>query len=460
MSLQDHLLDIWSNDRPTMLFVTHDIDEALMLADRVIVLLGRPGRIRRDERIDLPRPRRRGDPRLARWRERLFDDLCGAADRPRRSWPPPNEKRAAGRRLRLWSADCFPPPSARFAIARVAPSRDRGPSNRPRSEPCDPGTAGRGSGIRCLSSTCIDANSSGVGRAGAIAASGCREPPAPPPRRSIDAQVHAYERNHPGRPWAARLSDPEEMTGDQMVAAMDAVGVDGAVLVSPITMYRYDPSYVLEVRPSIRAGSAWSNRSTRAIPPSPKHRRLEGEKGTVGVRILLARRCLDRSRRSGHQPGAGGGGTAFAGGEPVVHGPAGTGRNGGRNPEHADRRSIIWAWCSRKSRRRQPSLGPICRRCWRSRLHPNVVIKITGACTLSQEPFPYSDIWDPLCRIFDAFGLDRCLWGTDWTRAIKLLTYAEGVDAFRVADRLSDSDRTKLMGGTASRVYKWSPSQG
>ena len=44
MSLQEHLIEIWNDDRPTMLFVTHDIDEALMLADRVIVLLGRPGR--------------------------------------------------------------------------------------------------------------------------------------------------------------------------------------------------------------------------------------------------------------------------------------------------------------------------------------------------------------------------------------------------------------------------------
>jgi hypothetical protein len=55
----------------------------------------------------------------------------------------------------------------------------------------------------------------------------------------IDAQVHAYERNHPGRPWAAVLHGPSEVTGDDMVAAMDAVGVDGALLVSPFTMYRY-----------------------------------------------------------------------------------------------------------------------------------------------------------------------------------------------------------------------------
>ena len=92
-----------------------------------------------------------------------------------------------------------------------------------------------------------------------------------------------------------------------------------------------------------------------------------------------------------------------------------------------------------------------------ARRAPNVAIKISGACTLSREPFPYKDIWDPLARIFDAFGFDRCMWGTDWTRAVALLTYKQGVDAFRVTDRLSDSDRAKLMGGTLARVYGWTP---
>ena len=64
---------------------------------------------------------------------------------------------------------------------------------------------------------------------------------------TLDAQVHAYERNHPDRPWVGTLHGPAEVTGDQMVAAMDTVGVDGAVLVSPFSMYRYDASYALEV---------------------------------------------------------------------------------------------------------------------------------------------------------------------------------------------------------------------
>jgi sulfonate transport system ATP-binding protein len=75
VSLQDHLLEIWRADRPTMLFVTHDIEEALVLSDRVVVMRGRPGRVRREHAIDLPRPRRRTDARLVQWKERLLEDL-------------------------------------------------------------------------------------------------------------------------------------------------------------------------------------------------------------------------------------------------------------------------------------------------------------------------------------------------------------------------------------------------
>ena len=92
-------------------------------------------------------------------------------------------------------------------------------------------------------------------------------------------------------------------------------------------------------------------------------------------------------------------------------------------------------------------------------MHDNIVVKISGACTLSHERFPYSDVWEPLWRIFDAFGLPRCMWGTDWTRAVALLTYKEGVDAFRLTDRLSDSERATLMGETLARIYNWSPSK-
>ena len=51
------------------------------------------------------------------------------------------------------------------------------------------------------------------------------------------------------------------------------------------------------------------------------------------------------------------------------------------------------------------------------------------------------------------------MWGTDWTRAVGMLTYKQGVDAFRIADRLSQSDRAALMGETLMRIYDWPKAQ-
>jgi ABC-type nitrate/sulfonate/bicarbonate transport system ATPase subunit len=55
--MQELLLGIWEADRKTVLFVTHDIDEAIFMANRVAVLSARPGRIKAEVRIDLPHPR-------------------------------------------------------------------------------------------------------------------------------------------------------------------------------------------------------------------------------------------------------------------------------------------------------------------------------------------------------------------------------------------------------------------
>ncbi|MBC8129690.1 MAG: ABC transporter ATP-binding protein [Rhizobiaceae bacterium] len=57
--LQDHILDIYARSRFTVILVTHDVEEAVTLSDRVLVMRGHPGRIERDVAIDLPRPRRR-----------------------------------------------------------------------------------------------------------------------------------------------------------------------------------------------------------------------------------------------------------------------------------------------------------------------------------------------------------------------------------------------------------------
>lgn len=75
IDLQTHLLEVWSWYQPTTLLVTHDIDEALVLADRVVVLGGAPGSIRADITVDLPRPRVRSDPRFHRLQDLAMAEL-------------------------------------------------------------------------------------------------------------------------------------------------------------------------------------------------------------------------------------------------------------------------------------------------------------------------------------------------------------------------------------------------
>jgi NitT/TauT family transport system ATP-binding protein/sulfonate transport system ATP-binding protein len=75
MRMQDELLRIWKTRGTTMLLVTHDVDEALYLSDRIAVMTPRPGRIERLLDVELPRPRHRNDERFLEYRARLLEML-------------------------------------------------------------------------------------------------------------------------------------------------------------------------------------------------------------------------------------------------------------------------------------------------------------------------------------------------------------------------------------------------
>jgi L-fuconolactonase len=131
---------------------------------------------------------------------------------------------------------------------------------------------------------------------------------------TIDSQVHCYEHDHPGRPWVSVLTGPPHVTGDEMVAAMDAVGVDGALLVSPFAMYRYDASYAV----TVYAAHPTRFRLIKPVDPSDPavSETIAGWaaiKGTVGVRIMMR----DGVSTDAADPGLND--------QPDGHGPAGAG---------------------------------------------------------------------------------------------------------------------------------------
>jgi sulfonate transport system ATP-binding protein len=75
LKLQNHFLKLWEGTKKTLLLVTHDIDEALMFAERIIVLQGSPGKIASDYHIPLSRPRIRTEISFQYWKERLLSAL-------------------------------------------------------------------------------------------------------------------------------------------------------------------------------------------------------------------------------------------------------------------------------------------------------------------------------------------------------------------------------------------------
>jgi predicted TIM-barrel fold metal-dependent hydrolase len=244
-----------------------------------------------------------------------------------------------------------------------------------------------------------------------------------------------------------------------MVAAMDKVGVDGAVFISAFSLYPYDASYAVEVQRK-HPGRFAIIKPVNPADPAVSEVVAEWKKqpGAVAVRIMMTTReaglkpddpGLDRIAREAARQGF-----------PVNvlfwgNLEAGT----ALIDRHPSTRFIIDHMAIL-----QPRTPPAPPEPWADlpkvlalAKRPNALIKVSGACTLSREPYPFPDIWDPLARIFDAWGFERCLWGTDWTRAFAVVNYEQAVEPFLRTDRLSASERAMLMGGACAKAYGWSP---
>ncbi|WP_052223543.1 amidohydrolase family protein [Novosphingobium malaysiense] len=271
----------------------------------------------------------------------------------------------------------------------------------------------------------------------------------------VDCQVHAYEADNPARPWVNVLPGPPSVTGEELVAAMDGTGVDAAILVSAWTMYRYDWSYAVSV------GQAYPERFALVAPvdiSSPAVAETidewAGIDGAVGIRIFEFPEDPDH-------PGLHSAIAAAQRHSLTVnlltfdhHGQVAT-----LARTHSDCQFAIDHMGVRPPRVPPLHANPFAKlpQVLEYAAFDNIAIKISGVGTMSAEGYPFADLWEPMERVFDAFGLDRCMWGSDWTRAVEFLTYQDAVDAIRLSNRLSETERAKLMGGSLQKIYGWSP---
>ncbi len=107
MRLQDEVLLLWETRATTMLLVTHDIDEAIYMSDRILIMTARPGRIEQCINVALPRPRQRNSPEFLNLRSQILD-LLHLAGAPARSTPAGMPTREASARQRLQPDDLAP----------------------------------------------------------------------------------------------------------------------------------------------------------------------------------------------------------------------------------------------------------------------------------------------------------------------------------------------------------------
>lgn len=282
----------------------------------------------------------------------------------------------------------------------------------------------------------------------------------------IDSQVHAYERDHAGRPWMIKIEGgADQATGADHVAVMDGADVDGALIVSPFILYGTDTSYARQVR------DAYPRRFAMIAPVNPAVPGV-GDRiadwasvpGAVGIRLMVG---FDAAFQVTDD---------FRADDPGV-------REAVRAAARHNLPICIFCWGKLSIVSELAQLYPdahfiidhlgiaqpffppapddpfsVLDEVLALAAFPNVSIKVSGACTLSHRPFPFPDLWAPLARIYDAFGIDRCMWGTDWTRAVHIVPYQEAVQSFREMPGLSRSDRDALMGGSVIRIFGWSPS--
>jgi predicted TIM-barrel fold metal-dependent hydrolase len=278
----------------------------------------------------------------------------------------------------------------------------------------------------------------------------------------IDSQIHAYEANTPKRPWHSVRNWPASATGDETVALMNKLGIDGAIFISAFSLYRYDASYAVEVQRK-HPGRFAIVKPVDPDDPTVADVIADWKKtpGAVGIRIMPTKEPgrdrsptdpgFDRILRAAVRYdfpvnilcwGNLEVGTAIIDRHPDVR-------------FIVDHLGIL-----------QPHAPPAPPQPWADlpkvlalAKRPNAVIKVSGACTLAKEPYPFPDIWDPLERVFDAWGFERCLWGTDWTRAFAVVNYEQAFRPFLETKRLSESERAMLMGGACAKAYRWSPNK-
>lgn len=271
----------------------------------------------------------------------------------------------------------------------------------------------------------------------------------------IDTHTHLFAPDEVRYPPAKDTYRPTTNGSVEFLKAqMNEAGVDRAVTISP-WVYKWDPSYTLDVLPANRS---WLAAAVLVDPYSPDGPRLlehyVNDRGACGLRIqgrisklgpfddpattpLWAKAAdldLTVDLNATHDE------------YPEIE---------KRLVEYPNTKFILdhCGYISPNLNPAQPTVAPVLRMA----RYPNVYAKLTFLSAASQQDFPFEDVHWMARQIIDAFGAERCIFGTNFPKAQydPKLTYKQTVELFAERLDLSPAERAWILGDTAAKLWRW-----
>jgi len=275
-------------------------------------------------------------------------------------------------------------------------------------------------------------------------------------RMITDAQVHLWKAETPDWPWVPGRKPqlPEPFTIEKLVALMDEAGVDRVVIVPPSwpgdrNDYALEAAKRYPNRFAVMGRIPLEKKESAALLPKWKQ-----QPGMVGVRVTFQggmMALLTEGHADWFWP------AAEKQGLPVMFfAPNNIPKFAAVAERHPGLQMIIDHMSLNqdiaKERKIKESIDTVVALA----KYPNVSVKISSAPTYSFEPYPWRDMTEHLKRCFDAYGPQRCYWGTDITNAYAKSTYRQRITHFtEELPFLSESDKDWVMGKAILQTLKW-----
>ena len=275
----------------------------------------------------------------------------------------------------------------------------------------------------------------------------------------VDAQIHLWKAESEDWKWVPGMKPqlPEPFTVERALPMMDEAGVDRAVVVPPSwpgdrNDYAIEAAKRYPNRFAVMGRISLQNRKSAELLASWK-----SQPGMLGIRLTFlgpAAKWLEDGTADWFWP------VAEKAGLPVMVLAPGRGADMARVAERHPQLQLIvdhmGMSLSDEAIRAGKFEGAINDTLTLVK-YPNVSVKLSGAANFSKEPYPFRNINPHIKRLFDAFGPQRCYWGTDITNGFNNASYRQRITHFTEAlDFLTEDDKDWVMGRAIMERLKWS----